>query len=475
MTETAMTRVDTRRAWLQESRATLALSWPIILTNVAQMALTTTDVVMMGWLGADALAAGALGFNLYFLPVIFGIGLVSAVAPMIARELGARRNSVRDVRRTVRQGLWAAVALTIPVWIMLWFTEPILIAIGQEPHLAAGAESYMRSLQWAFLPFLGFVVLRSFVTALERPMWAFVIVGGAVPLNALADWCLIFGNFGFPRLELFGAGLATTIVSTLMFVALIVLAVSDRKFRRYYVFGRFWRPDWPRFRALWRLGLPIAATLLFEVSIFNVAVFLMGLVGPAALAAHAIAIQIASVTFMVPLGFSQAVTVRVGRAFGAGDAAGVMRAGWSAYAMGVAFMALTACVMVFAPHLLISVFLDLNDPENAEVISLAVTFLMFAALFQVVDGAQAVGAGMLRGLHDTTVPMLYAAIGYWGIGLPVGVILAFPLGFAGSGIWIGLAAGLTAVATLMTWRWVMREKLNLVTPRTLTALQQGAA
>jgi MATE family multidrug resistance protein len=450
------------RAWLSESRATLALSWPIILTNLAQMALNTTDVLMMGWLGPQALGAGALGFNLYFPLCIFGIGVISAVSPMIAREVGARHSSVRDVRRTVRQGLWAAVAISVPVWVILWFAEPILVAVGQEPALAAGAADYVRALQWAYLPFLAYLVLRSFVTALERPLWAFVIVAAAVPLNVFLDWCLIFGNFGFPRLELVGAGVATTFVSILMFAGLVVLCVADRRFRRYHILGRFWRPDWRRFRELWRLGLPIAATIVFEVSIFNAAVFLMGIVGPDALAAHAIAIQIASLTFMVPLGFSQAVTVRVGRAYGAGDRDGVTRAGWVAYAMGVGFMALCACLMLFAPRLLIGAFLDLSRPENAPVVTLAATFLIFAALFQIFDGAQAVASGMLRGLQDTRVPMIFAAAGYWGIGLPLGAFLAFPVGLGGSGIWIGLAASLAVVAALMTVRWVMRERLNLV-------------
>ena len=479
MTDLAHMRAGTRRAWLAESRAMLALSWPIILTNLAQMALNTTDVVMMGRLGPEALAAGALGFNLYFPVCIFGIGVISAVAPMVAREVGARSSSVRDVRRTVRQGFWAALAISVPVWIILWFAEPILLTIGQEPALAAGAERYVRALQWAFLPFLLFLVLRSFLTALERPVWAFLVVGAAVPLNVLADWCLIFGNLGFPRLELAGAGLATTLVSAMMFTGLALPVIGDRKFRRYHIFGRFWRPDWPRFRELWRLGLPIALTLVFEVSIFNAAVFLMGLVGPAALAAHAIAIQIASLTFMVPLGFSQAVTVRVGRAFGAGDRDGIRRAGWTAYAMGVGFMAACACVMVLVPRLLIGAFLDLSLPQNMPVVTLAVTFLMFAALFQIVDGAQAVGAGMLRGLHDTRMPMLFAAVGYWGIGLPLGIVLAFPLGLAGAGIWIGLAAGLAVVAVLMTGRWIMRERLHLLTsgtaPAHLPASAEGAA
>jgi MATE family multidrug resistance protein len=165
---------------------------------------------------------------------------------------------------------------------------------------------------------------------------------------------------------------------------------------------------------------------------------------------------------MAPLGFGQSVTVRVGRAYGAGDREAIARAGWTAYAMGVGFMTITACLMIFAPRLLIGLFLDRANPANAPVIELAVAFLAFAALFQVPDGAQAVGSGMLRGLHDTRVPMFFAALGYWGVGLPLGVLLGFPAGLGGIGIWIGLAAGLGVVAVLMTARWIMRERLRLI-------------
>lgn len=401
-----------RRAWLDEVRATLALAWPIIATNLLQMALTTTDVIMMGRLGPDALASGVLGANLFFAFVIGGIGLITAVSPMVARELGRRRHSVRDVRRTLRQGLWSCIAISLPVWAILWFAHPILIALGQEPDVAKGAADYISTLQWAFLPFLGYVTMRNFIAAVERPRWG--IWAGAIGFvaNAAAAWCLIFGEFGFPRLELKGAGIATTLSSTVMFLVLVAAVYVDRKFRRYHLLGRFWRADWARFRQLWALGLPIAATLVFEVSIFNAAVFLMGLIGKTALAAHSIAVQIASVTFMVPMGFGQVVTVRVGRAFGAGDPDAMRRAGWTAFAMGEGFMVLTVGMMLFAPHLLIGVFLDRSDPANLPVVELAVTFLAIAALFQLADGAQAIGSGMLRGLHDTRVPMLIAALGY---------------------------------------------------------------
>jgi len=445
--------------WLSEARATLSLAWPMVLTNLAQTAMTVTDVMMLGRLSPDALASGTLGHNLYFMLVIFGLGLLSATSPMMARAIGRRLRYVRDVRRTARQGLWLAALVCVPIWLVLWNTEHILIAMGQDPALAEGARQYVHALQWAALPFYFYIVLRSFISALERPAWALAIAFAAVGLNALAAWCLIFGHLGFPALGLTGAGLATTLSSTFMFLGLTVVVSVERQFRRFSVFGRFWRADWPRFFGLLRLGLPIAGILTFEVSIFNVAAFLMGRIDTVSLAAHAIAIQIASVTFMVPMGLGQAVTVRVGRAFGAEDPEAVTRAGWTAFAMGVSFMGLTALLMFLAPRVLIAGFLDLEAPANQPVISLAVTFLAFAALFQIADGAQAVASGMLRGLHDTTVPMIYAAIGYWGIGLPLGIMLAFPLDYRGIGIWIGLCAGLSVVAVLLLSRWLKRGRL----------------
>ncbi|MEO5326220.1 MATE family efflux transporter [Mesorhizobium sp. CC13] len=448
--------------WRGELRAMLALAWPMVLTNLAQTAMTATDVMMIGRLGPDSLAAGALGSNLYFAPLIFGLGLMYATSPMMAAELGRMRHSVRDVRRTVRQGLWLAVIVVIPIWILLWNAEAILLAMGQEPKLAEQAGIYVRHLQWAVLPFYGYIVLRSFISALERPGWALAIMAVAVVVNAVGNWLLVFGKWGFPQMGIAGSGLATSVASALMFFGMVAVVTLEKKFRRYHLFGRFWRADWPRFKALLKLGAPISGILAFEVTIFNAAAFLMGLINSASLAAHAIAIQICSVTFMIPMGLGQAVTVRVGLAYGAKDREGITRAGWTAYALGVAFMALMALVMVFWPRVLIGAFIDIDDRANAEVISLAVTFLVFAALFQVADGAQAVASGMLRGLQDTTVPMILAAIGYWGIGLPFGVLLAFRFGFEGRGIWIGLFSGLAAVALLLLWRWLRREKLGLM-------------
>lgn len=448
--------------WRVETRATWLLAYPLILTNLASALIHATDVVLLGWVGPDTLAAGALGVNIFNAFMVFGMGLVTAAAPMIAREIGGRFNSVRDVRRTVRQAMWAAVALVIPFWILLWNSEAILLCFGQDEELSANAAKFVRALQWGLLPFLFFLILRSFVSALEKPIWSLVIGGAGVIFNALINYALVFGAGPIPALGLIGAGIGSTLTNTLMFVGMAIVVTVHPSFRRYHLFGNFWRADWERFRSVWKLGLPIAVTLGLEMTIFNAAVFLMGIIGKSSLAAHAIAIQIAALTFMVPLGLAQAATVRVGLAYGRKDRIGITRAGWTAFVMGTGFMSLMALLMIALPHHLVYLFLDESKSENAEVIALAVSFLFIAALFQIFDGAQAVGAGMLRGLHDTTVPMIFALFGYWIIGLGVGVGLGFGLDWQGVGIWTGLATGLAVVSVLMIARWRRRERLSLI-------------
>ncbi len=450
------------RYWARELRAIVALGWPLSLGNLTQVAMGTTDVMMMGWLSAGTLAAGALGANLYFMAFIFGAGLLNAAAPMIARDLGRDPCAIAPIRGTVRLALWSALFTAVPLWLALWWSGPVLLAMGQDPGLSALAGAYVHTLQWALLPAWGFIVLRSFISALERPMWSLVIGLAAVGFNAAANWCLMLGHCGCHGLGISGSGLATLLSSVFMVVALGIVASVARPFKRFRLFSADFHIDWPRLREFWRLGLPMAATLSFEVTMFNAAVFLMGLIGAASLAAHSIAIQLASLTFMVPLGIGQAATVRVGRALGRRDREAMRRAGWTALGLATVFMAAMSVTMVAVPRLLISAFLDTEDPGNAVVVGHATSFLMLAALFQIADGAQTVGAGMLRGLHDARMPMLFALIGYWAIGLPLGASLAFIAGLGGVGIWIGLATGLGVVAVLMIRRWLNREALGLV-------------
>lgn len=448
--------------WRSEFRATLALAWPLILTNLSMSLIGATDVVMVGWLGPAELAAASLGFNLCMIAAIFCMGLVTATAPMMASERGRKSHSVRDIRRTFRQGLWLALSIIMPVWLILWQAEALLLLLGQQADLAAQAQSYVRAYMWSILPFLWLIIARNFLSALEKPMWSLVIGVAGVFANAAFNYMLIFGKFGLPPLGLVGAGIGSILANIFMFGAMMAIISFHKDFRRYRLFGRWWRSDWPRFFALWRLGLPIGITMGLEGGVFGVAVMLMGLIDVASVAAHAIALQIASVTFMVPLGLAQAATVRVGIGFGRRDASLIRRAGWVSFITGTGFMAVMAALIWAAPTALIALFIDSGNSANAEVIALAVSFLGIAALFQIADGAQVVGAGMLRGLHDTRVPMFIAAFGYWVIGIGTGYWLAFGLGWRGVGIWAGLAAGLGIVAILMLARWMMRGRLGLL-------------
>ncbi len=447
-------------SWRHELSATVALAWPLILSNLTMQVIQATDVVLMGWLSPHALAASALGLNLTFVLVLLGIGVVAASSPMMATALGRRSSSVRDVRRSFRQACWVAACISVASWAVLWDAETIIKGLGQQPALARDAELFLHGFMWSILPFLLFQAMRNFLSALERPQWIFIVSALGIVLNAIVSWALIFGRLGLPALGIFGGGLGSSIVWTCLTVMLGIVIATDRTFRRFHLFGRFWRPDWPRFRHIWRLGLPIGLTMAFEGAVFGAAAYLMGLIDAESIAAHAIALQIAALSFMVPLGLGQAATVRVGRAVGRNDAQAIARAGWTAWGLGVGFMAAMALVMWVIPRELITVFLA-DEPANARVIGLGVSFLAVAAAFQIVDGAQVVGAGMLRGLHDTRVPMLFALFGYWVVGLGVGVWLAFRADWQGVGIWTGLATGLGVVAVLMIARWAMRDRLGL--------------
>lgn len=451
--------------WQEELRATAALAWPLVLTNLAMTMIGATDVVMVGWLGSTELAAASLGFNLSMICAIFAMGVLTATSPMMASERGRKTHSVRDIRRTFRQGLWLALAIMVPVWAFLWQTEAILLAVGQQAELADKAQTYVRAYMWSILPFMWLIVTRNFLSALERPQWSLIIGVAGVFANAGFNYVLIFGKLGLPELGIVGAGVGSILANSFMFIGMVAVISLHPKFRRYRLFGRWWRPDWPRFRALLWLGVPIGITMGLEGAVFGVAVILMGLIDTVSVAAHAIALQIASVTFMVPMGLAQAATVRVGIGYGRKDPAMVRRAGWTSYVMGTAFMAMMALLIWTLPDLLVSIFIDADAPQNAEVVKLAISFLAIAALFQIADGAQVVGAGMLRGLHDTRWPMAFAAFGYWVVGIGVGAWLAFREGWGGVGIWTGLATGLGIVALMMLSRWLLRHRLGLISSK----------
>jgi MATE family multidrug resistance protein len=452
-----------------EARATTALAAPLILTNLGQIAIMTTDVIMIGTLGPHALAASALGSALMFILWMFGVGVVTAVAPMIAQARGRGRDVASEVRRTLQQGLWAATLVALPCIALLMLAGPGLRAMGQDAGLVADTERYLAPLMWSMVPSLWFVTFRTALAAMERIRPAVLVAFVAILFNAGANWVLIHGKLGFPALGLFGAGLASTLACLFMAGAMMLVFSLDGALRRYRIGSGFWRPDWRRLREIMAIGVPIGAMMTLECALFSGATLLMGLIGQEVVAAHQIALQCASVTFMVPLGVGQAATVRVALAAGRGDAAGAARAGWTALAMGSGFMAMTALMFLTLAGPLIGLFLDRGAPESAATVALASGFLFYAAVFQLADGAQVIGAGALRGLKDTRMPMAIAAAGYWGVGFPMGVVLAFPLGWGGDGIWMGLVSGLAVVAVLLNLRFAERTRQLLPVRRDTAA------
>lgn len=448
--------------WRAEFRATQRLALPLILTNLSLTLIGATDVVMIGWLGANELAAASLGSSLIMTTVIFCMGLITATAPMMASERGRKAHSVRDLRRTFRQGLWVSVVISSLVWLVLWQTAPILRMLGQNEDLASLAGTYVRACMWSILPYLWVLLIRNFLSVMERPGWSLVVGIAGVFVNAGCNYALMFGGFGLPAMGLVGAGIGSVLANLFMLLAMMAILRMHPRFRRYSLFGRWWRSDWARFRTLWKFGVPIGVAMALEDAIFIVAVMMMGWFGPNTLAAHAIALQIGSIAFMVPLGLAQAATVRIGIGFGRQDHGLIRRAGWTAFFLTIAFMVGMALLIATQRDLLVSLFMSAEHPAHSEIAELAVSFLGIAALIQIADGVQVVCTGMLRGLHDTRWPMIFAFSGYsvWGIGF--GAWLAFARGWEGLGIWVGLGSGISVVALLVLGRWLLRYRLGLL-------------
>ena len=447
--------------WRAELGATLRLSWPLAAANLLQMLTYAIDVIFIARLGEDQLAASALAIALFGLVLWALSGLTGAVAPVAAAELGERAPALRPVRRSVRMALWLAVFSGVAGIGICLLLGPLMHVTGQQAQITALAIEYNSLLVLSLIPMLFNNVLRSFVSTLDRPIFATAITAGGIFVNALANYAFIFGNLGAPELGLQGAAVAT-ILTTLTTLAAYVVAIRlDPRLHRYRVFGRWWSPDWPRLLHIVRIGTPIALTITAEAGIFGAAAFLMGNIGASQLAAHTVALQIAALAFQVPFGVGQAATIRVGYFYGARDPDGMKRAGWTAIVVGTGFMAFTALLMIVIPKPLIAIYVHPWDPKNAVLVGFALQYIVIAAAFQLFDGMQAVAAGALRGLQDTRIPMWIAAFAYWVPGIGTALALGFYTPLEGVGVWIGLATGLTVAAALLGWRWHRREALGL--------------
>ncbi len=431
------------------ARALLILGLPLVGSHIAQVAIGVTDSVMLGWYDVDALAAVTLGWSMFFIIFIVGSGFAFAVLPMVAAAMA--QDDVTQARRVTRMGMWLSAIYGVALMPVMIWSEPLLLLIGQEPRIAALAADYMAIVAWGMVPSLLVMVLKNYLAALERtPAILWITIVTAI-LNAILNYALIFGNFGLPELGLTGAAIASVLMQLAGLA--IMMAYIQRALPSHVLFQRIWRSDPEAFGSVFRLGWPIGLANLAESGLFSASAVMMGWLGALPLAAHGVAVQLASLAFVVHLGVSQAVTVRTGRALGRSDAVGMRDGGLVSNALSVAFSAVTVVLFLAIPELLTGLFVDPADPDRPAIIAIGVTLLAVAALFQLVDGAQVIALGLLRGVQDTRVPMYYAAFSYWVVGIPASYVLGFTLGFEGVGVWLGLVIGLAFAAVLLMARF----------------------
>ena len=440
-----------RHHLMAELAETVRLALPMALTQLSQIAMMTTDLAFIGRLGGQAVAAAALAGTVYFVSFTFGMGLTSAVAPLAAQAFGA--DDPKMVRRSLRTGLWASLLLSLPIMMFPLRGEQILLLLGQAPHIARLAQNYLFGLAWGIAPALWFLAIRSFMGAVNRPQPVLWITLAAIPVNALLVYLLMYGKLGLPRLELFGAGLATTLVNCATFAAALWFATRRKPFNDYHVLARLWRIDWSLMRQLFVIGLPISLAFLLEYGMFSAAALLMGLIGTSALAAHQIALQVTAILFMIPFGISMAATVRVGQAVGRNDVAGVRRAGLVAMLLGIAIAIILTFAVVATRFDIAEFFLSTAVDDTTATIALAAALLLVGTSFFVTDAIQSIAVGSLRGLKDTHIPLLFAGVGYWLIGFPLSWLFGFHSGLGAPGVWVGLSIGTAVYATLLVVRF----------------------
>lgn len=432
-------------------RALLALGLPLVGSHLAQMSLHVTDTVMVGWYGVEPLAAVVLGASWFFLTFILGAGFGNGVMGLIAAA--AAQDDDTQVRRTTRMALWLSILFSVVAAPLMWWSGPILRALGQKPELAALAQDYLRIAGLGMAPALLVMTLKSFLSALERAQVVLWVTVAGVVLNAGLNWALIFGNWGAPELGVRGAAIATVSTQVLTAVLLGAYAALLPSLRRYRLWQRFWRADWPAFGEVFRLGLPVGLTSLAEGGLFNATALMMGWIGTIEVAAHGIALEVAALAFMVHLGLANAATVRAGRAFGAHDRQGLRHVAVAAIGLSFAVAVLAiAAMLIWAPDI-VGLFIDPANQGAEAILDFGVQLLAVAALFQLFDAMQVIALGLLRGVLDTRAPMWITVFSYWGIGIPASYLLAFPLGLGGIGLWLGLVIGLAMAATLLMLRF----------------------
>ena len=429
----------------------MKIGLPVIITQILQMSMSFVDTVMAGRLSAQDLAAVAVG-NAVLLPiVVLCLGCMMAVTPIVAQNVGGRR--FKQIGKNARQVLWLAFFLSIPCFFLLRNLEFMMVYMGVTEEIIPVAAGYMKAISWGIFPAFAYGALRYFNEGLTvtRPAMFIAIIGLLV--NIPANYVLMFGKLGFPQLGAIGTGYASAIVFTVMFIAMAWFTATFDTFKRFEIFSQFRLPEKRYLSELVKIGVPIGISSAMEVTMFAVVSLLISTLSTIEIAGHQVAINFASLCFMIPFGLSVAISARVGNSVGRGQISEARFRGYVGVGISVLLMCCTAAVMLLFPEQITRIY-----TQDHEVIAIAVQLLFLAAIFQVSDGLQVAGFGALRGLKDTKVPMFVNLFAYWMIGIPVAYTLGFTYGYGAPGFWVGLIAGLTIAGILHNLRFFIKTK-----------------
>jgi MATE family multidrug resistance protein len=433
----------------QEVRPMASLAMPVVVAEIGWVAMGLVDTLMVGPLGPEAIGAAGVGSAIFIGIVIFAMGLLLGMDTLVSHAYGAGR--IDECHRWLLHGIVLSLAVAVPVTAILVVLSGLLSRWGLDPSVLALARPYLDVVLWSVLPLLFYATFRRYLQGMGVVTPVMIALVTANVINAIVNWILIYGKLGFPAIGVRGAAWATVVSRIVMAGYLLVTIVQREWGRRPGLFETPLAIDWSWMRRLWNLGAPAASQITLEVGVFAASTALAGRLAPVALAAHQIAIHIAALSFMVPLGIASAGAVRVGHAVGRRDASGAERAGWTALMFGAGFMACTAAMFVLVPRVLIGAF-----TRDEGVLQLGASLLAVAAIFQLFDGIQGVATGVLRGLGDTRTPMLWNLVGHWFVGLPTGYGLCFGLGLGVIGLWWGLSMGLIICGAVLLVVWSRR-------------------
>ncbi|MBD2771991.1 MATE family efflux transporter [Iningainema tapete] len=441
-----------------EIQELIKLAIPLVSAQLAQSVTGFADTVVMGRLGAETLAAGGLASITFMTLLNTAMSMVVGVSPLVAAAYGA--GDKWQVTQVTRQGLWISVVLAISLMPIVAHLDALMLQFGQANRSAFLANEYLDVALWGVFPALGFTVLRSLVAGISQARPLMVIAIAWTLFDIAGNYLLGLGMFGFPRMGLVGLALTSALSFWGRFLSLVVYILWHKQLRTYRIFLALHQI---KPRIIWKLlglGAPIGIATAIEYGMFNIVSFLMSALGTDILAAHQIVLQTVAVFYTVPLGISYATTVRVGQWFGQHNLKAAKLAGYLSMVLGAGAMTLIAITVLIFPQQIVGLFIDLSNPANAKILSIALPMLFVVALAEIVDGVQRTALGALQGLQDTRIPMLVSFFAYWGVGLTSGYLLCFHFGYGGVGLWIGQSIGLAIASIAFTWRFRQLSSYN---------------